>query len=283
MPDARCEVRVTGRVAASGWRAELALGLGPAAGRTRLLHKRQLGPLTVQRPFYPEGEVCHLYVLHPPGGVVGGDRLDIDVDVAAGGHALITTPGAAKLYRSAGPTAVVEQRLRVAQGATLEWFPLESILFPGARVRARTRVDLTDEARFIGWELYSLGRPVIGERFDSGTLTAGLALHRDGRPLLAELLRVEGRRHLDGPSGLRGHPVCGTFAATGCDRAALDAARGVAADGVSLGITLLDDLLVARALSGTTEPVQRLFCALWRVLRPGLLRRDACPPRIWAT
>ena len=114
----------------AGWQARLDLGFEQRAGRTVLAHKRQFGPLTVQRPFYPEGGPCHLYVLHPPGGVVGGDRLAVSVLVAEGAHALITTPGAAKFYRSAGPRADVVQRLSVDAGGALEWFPQENILFP---------------------------------------------------------------------------------------------------------------------------------------------------------
>ncbi len=268
-----------------GWRAELALGCERRGARTVLAGKRQLGPLTVQRPFYPEGEVCHLYVLHPPGGIVGGDSLAIDVDLGPGARALVTTPGAGKFYRSAGDDALLTQRLSVAAGAGLEWFPQESILFPGARVRSRTEIALQADASFIGWELLSLGRPVIGERFDSGALRAGFSITRDGRPLLMDRLSVTRPHHLDGPSGLRGWPVTGTFVATGCDAGAVRAAREAvgAPSGLLLGITLLDDLLVARGLAGTSEPLQRVFCALWTTLRPMLLGRAACPPRIWAT
>jgi len=291
MPDAAAFVTAAVAVPSAdaplqcGWRAELLLCCEQRGGRTVLARKRQFGPLTLQRPFYPEESVCHLYLLHPPGGVVGGDSLAVDIDLESGTRALVTTPGATKFYRSAGADALVTQRLSVAAGAELEWFPQEAILFPGARVRSRTEVALQSDARFIGWEILSLGRPVIGERFDSGALHAGLSVSRDGRPLLMDRLRITLPRHLDGPSGLRGRPVTGTFVATGCDASALQVAReaaGSLAD-VLLGITLLDDLLVARCLAGTSEPVQRVFCGLWAALRPMLLGREACPPRIWAT
>jgi urease accessory protein len=272
-------------VTAAGWRAELDLRCELRDDRTRLVGKRQLGPLTLQRPFYPEGDVCHLCLLHPPGGVVGGDSLRIQVDIAPGAHALATTPGASKFYRSAGADALLEQRLRVEAGGVLEWFPQESILFPGARVRSRTEIALLGDARFIGWEMLSLGRPVIAERFDAGSLSVALRISRDGRPLLADLLRVTEPRHLDGPAGLRGQPVSGTFVAVGCNAAMLEATRGLLAapQGLLFGATLLDDLLVARCLAGTTEPMQQVFFTLWQALRPMVLGRDACAPRIWAT
>jgi urease accessory protein len=271
--------------APEGWLGRLELGFEPRGGRTVLAHRRREGPLTVQRPFYPGDGACHLYLLHPPGGVVGGDRLEIGVSVDAGAHALVTAPGAAKLYRSAGNEAVLEQRLGIAEGGVLEWLPHEAILFPGARVRQRTRVELARDARFLGWELQSLGRPAIGERFASGSADLGLTVLRDGRPLLAERLCLRTEADIDGPSGLRGFPVTATLVATGAGEEDLVACREAATipPGLLLGITRLDDLLVARCLARSVEPVHRLFVALWGILRPRLVGREACPPRIWAT
>ena len=273
-----------------GWHAALHLRCerrpGPAGPRTVLVRKHQLGPLTLQRAFHPEGAPCHLYPLHPPGGVVGGDRLELRLDVTSGAHALVTTPGAAKFYRSAGETARQDQLLAVAPGGVLEWFPQPAILFPGARVASRSEIRLRGDARFLGWEVLCLGRPAIGERFAHGSLDAGLRLWRHGRVLLAERLRVTDAADLDRPTGLRGWPVTGTLLASGVVAADVDAARAVAgqcAGDVLTGVTLLDDLLVARALADSTEPVQRLFCALWCALRPRLLGLTAMPPRIWAT
>ncbi len=274
-----------------GWRAELHLRCeqrpGPAGPRTVLAQKHQLGPLTLQRAFYPEGAPCHLYPLHPPGGVVGGDQLDIRLQVGPGAHVLATTPGAAKFYRSLGDAADQRQLLTVDAGGVLEWLPQPAILFPGTRVRAQTDIQLTGDARFLGWEVLALGRPVIGERFTQGTLDAALRLTRDGRPVLTDRLRVAGLADLERPGGLRGRPVTGTLLATGATAPDLDAALAAAADaaaaGTLIGVTLLGDVLVARALADATEPLQRVFSALWLALRPRLLGREAVPPRIWAT
>jgi len=270
---------------ASGWSARLDLGFERRAGRTVLTASRRQGPLCVQRPFYPEEEVCHLYLLHPPGGVVGGDRLELDVHVREKAQVLLTTPGATKFYRSTGAQAVQRQRLRIEAGGVLEWFPQENILFPGAEVRSHTRLELTGDARLLGWEIQVLGRPVIGERFRSGTADLGLDIERDGRPLLSERLRLERGDALDGPSGLRGHPVVGTFLATGTRAEDLTAGReGSTPPGdTPFAMTLLDDLLVARCLAESVESVRRIFATLWGLLRPRLLGRAACPPRIWMT
>lgn len=267
------------------WHARLDLVLEPRGERTALVHKRQYGPLSVQRPFHPEGAPCHLYVLHPPGGVVGGDRLNIDLRVRAGAHALLTQPGAAKFYRSAGATARQRQVLRAAAGGVLEWLPQEMILFPGARLQADTTVALEPGARFFGWELSSLGRPVIGERFEPGRADLGLRIECDGRPLLLDRLRIDEGVGLDGPSGLRGLPVNGTLIATGADAEVLATARAVSAQWPALTVaaTRLDDLLVVRGLASRVEPLMLCFRALWQELRPRLLGIRASPPRIWAT
>ncbi len=268
----------------AGWRALLELRFEAVGGRTVLAGKRHHGPLTVQRPFYPEGAPAHIYVLHPPGGLVGGDELDLSVSVGAGAHALITTPGAAKLYRSAGPRARQTQRLIVAPGGVLEWFPQENILFPGAHADLLTEVRLGGDARFIGWEVHCLGRPVIGERFATGTADMGLKVSRDGAPLLIERLRVDGETSLEGASGLRGFPVSATFIASGTSAEALGAVRaGLPRPDLVCSATRVEDLLVARCLARGSEPVRRFFVALWGILRPGLIGREPCPPRIWET
>jgi urease accessory protein len=268
-----------------GWQASIALGFAERSGRTVLVSRRHRGPLAVQRPFYPEGPPCHVYLLHPPGGVVGGDRLDIAVEVADGAHALVTTPGAAKLYRSAGPRAWQTQALLVAAGGILEWLPQENILFPGANAALSTRVDLEPGARFIGWEIHSLGRPAIGERFTAGVADLSLEIRRARVPLMLDRLRLNDGVGLDGPAGLRGFPVTGTLLATGAGPQDLAAVRAqCAADSRALwGATLLGDLLVARCLAPGTEPARRLFVAIWGTLRPSLLGCPACPPRIWGT
>jgi urease accessory protein len=274
-----------GSAACTGWQARLQLEIALRYGRSRVVGKHRIGPLTIQRPFYPEGAPCHLYLLHPPGGVVGGDDLALDIHVGSGAHALVTSPGATKFYRSAGPRCRQRQRLCVSAGGVMEWFPHANILFPGALCTLDTCVELAGNACFMGWEIQCLGRPAIAERFDEGRAEIGLTLLRDTKPLLRERLRAAGNASLEGPAGLRGFPVSATFLATGADRDALALARARLAEtaGYPVGATLIDELLLIRALAPEVEPVSRLFVDLWCDLRPSLVGRCACAPRIWAT
>jgi urease accessory protein len=266
----------------SGWSARLRLGFRSVSGRTVLAQRQRQGPLSVQRPFYPEGDVCHVYLLHPPGGVVGGDRLQIDTELASRSHALLTTPGATKFYRSAGPLARQRQHLQVDTDACLERLPQENIFFPGAQVDLRTRIDLRGDARLAFWELHCLGRPAIGEDFDQGGLDSRLEVWRDERPLLMERLRVDarGRRYA---SILNGHPVAATALFSHAREEHLLSARELVAADADSGVTLLDDLLVVRYLGGSTERARKLFAAIWSDLREPLLQRHAIIPRIWNT
>lgn len=264
---------------AQGWSAHLQLTFARRAARTCIVERQHRGPLLVQRPFYPEGDVCHAYIVHPPGGVVGGDELRLEVDTRDAAHALLTTPAAAKFYRSDGRTAHQNQILR-ADDTTLEWLPQESIFYPQARVRSSTRIELGSRARFIGWEIACLGLPARKQPFDEGELRLHLELWADGSPLLIDRLRISG----GGTRwGLGGHEAIGTLLAYPATRAMAEAVRSLQQPGVELGVTLVDKVLICRALAAQAEPVKRAFIASWQTLRPLLLDRPAVLPRIWAT
>lgn len=267
-----------------GWQAALRLGFRASDARTVLAERQRRGPLAVQRPFYPEGGICHVYLLHPPGGVVGGDVLDIDVGLDRAASALVTTPGATKFYRSAGPTACQKQDLRLAPDTTLEWLPQENIFFPGARVQLQTHIAMQTGSRLAYWEIQCLGRPAIDESFDSGQLDSRLTLSRDGRLLISDRLRVNpaSRTRL---SLLAGHAVTGTLMIGPADDAAVAACRELLQpeDCGHAGATLVEDILVVRYLGDSTEQARRLFTDIWQALRADIMGHQPCVPRIWAT
>lgn len=268
----------------TGWEAQLRLRFAERNGKTILVENQHKGPLTVQRPLYPEGQVCHTYILHPPGGVVGGDKLHLDIEVKPGAAALVTTPGATKFYRSGGRLAMQEQQLQ-ANGSSLEWFPQDSIIHPGAECSLATRIELDRQARFIGWEILSLGLPAQQQPFNPGRLESCLALSREGRPLLLDRLRVEGPGELDGPAGLRSFPVSAIFLATNAKKSLVEEIRSILPDDPRhlAGVTLMGELLVVRYLGYSTFHARDVFTRVWATLRPALLNRRPCLPRIWAT
>lgn len=269
-------------VADPGWEAELKLGFESRGGRTVLTERRHRGPLAVQRPFYPEGDVCHVYLLHPPGGVVGGDRLNIRVNAGNGSRALLTTPAAGKFYRSEGPTARQSVHLTAGRTAVLEWLPQESIFYRGARLVSNVDVDLAESARFIGWESFCFGRPASGEAFDRGSAVLRWSVRVNGKPLLIERFEVD-EQVLKANWGLQGQPIGASLYAYPASLKSLEQVRAIAGDCPSFGATLIDRLLVCRILDRQIEPLRRLWVELWRAVRPDVIGREACLPRIWAT
>lgn len=270
---------------AHGWKAQLNLTYEHRAGCTRLIENSHTGPLRVQLPLYPEGEVCHTYILHPPGGVVAGDQLEVKVTVNPNSHALLTTPGATKFYRSSGATAAQRQHLKV-NGGMLEWFPQDNIIFPGAIADIDTQIHLDNEARFIGWEVLCLGLPTRQEPFTEGSLINRLVIFRNNQPVFLERLAINSPNDLATPAGLRGKPVVATFIASNADLSILDDVRQFQreSDRMSmLGFTLVEDLLIGRYFGDSTFEARELFQEVWNTLRPVLLSRPACAPRIWAT
>jgi urease accessory protein len=274
----------------TGWDAQLALSFARRGDASMLARKSHRGPLVVQKMLHPEGPgVCQAIVVHPPGGIAGGDRLNLDIALGRNAHAQLTTPGAAKWYRSAGATASQTIAAKVAAGATLEWLPQEMIVFAGARAELATEIALEGDATFIGWDIVSLGRAASGERFDRGRYRQRIELVRDGALLWAERTSLDaGDRVLASPAGLNGHPMFGTFVAaarsiagdllTACRSVAIDSTRGIEG-----AVTCLPGVLIARCRGASPEAARQWFAGLWQAVRPALVGRAAVPPRIWNT
>lgn len=278
------------RSRAEGWQAELALGFERRAHQTVLRDVSHRGPLRVQRPFYPERDgTCHVYVLHPPGGVVGGDELTVRVRGRDAGRALVTTPGATKLYKSGGQRAELRQTFALEDAFCFEWLPQETIAFEGARASLSTHVKLAVDASYAGWEVLCLGRPAAGERFASGQLRMTYTLERAGKLLWVERARFDGGdAALTAPWGLSGRPVVGTFVvapAVAPDESWVEAVRAAVkpSEPHSFAVTLLTGVLVLRYLGSHAHEASALFRQAWGVLRPRYARAAAVPPRIWHT
>ncbi|MCK5917239.1 MAG: urease accessory protein UreD [Cocleimonas sp.] len=275
-----------------GWKAKLELAFqannkGGNHTRTIISHRQHKGPLAIQRPFYPEGDVCHVYLLHPPGGVVGGDQLHIDVHLKDQAQVLITTPGATKFYRNTGQLAHQKQQLKISDGCALEWFPQENIFFDNTHAQLTTTILLEKSARFMGWEIQCYGRPAANELFSTGQVTTKLEIIRDGKPLLLDRLQLNNDNEINSPSCINHYPCFGTFISTHATQALLDKARlavvTIEQENIEIGLTLIDDLLIARCLGQYSEQVSTVLKIVWSSLRDEVMQRPVCLPRIWAT
>ncbi|MBB2493422.1 urease accessory protein UreD [Aquipseudomonas ullengensis] len=266
------------------WHAELELAYARQQDWTRPVLRRHLGPLRVQKHLHAEGpQVCQHIIVHPPGGIAGGDTLHISATVGDNAWAQLTSPGAAKWYRAAGP-AQQRVELRVAPGATLEWLPQETIVYAGAQAELQTTIELHGDARLLYWDMVALGRPACDERFASGHFQSHLDIRRDGQLLWHERQRIAGDDGLlDSPIGLAGQPVFATLLVTGDVSAELLERCRELPSRVRGNLSQLPGLLVARCLASEALHARAWLIELWRLLRPELLGRDAVPPRIWST
>jgi urease accessory protein len=265
-----------------GWQASLQLGFVRRGDKTVLSRRQHRGPLTVQRPFYPEGGICHVYLLHPPGGVVAGDCLAIDIGLAEGAEALLTTPAAGKFYRSSGKQAVQKVSMQIDAGAVMEWLPQETIVYEGARLSSITEIELFDDARFLGWEILALGRPAAGEGFSVGEAELNWRISRNNKPLLMEKLHLDAKA-FNARWGLQGRSCCGTLFATSASKQSLEIVRELIGESPGKGVTLIDDLLICRASADQAETVRRFFEQARAMIRHDIMRRETYAPRIWAT
>ena len=274
------------------WHAQLDLDYRLEAGRTvaRHLHK---GPLRILQSLYPEGDaICHNVLVHPPGGLVGGDTLDLNISVATGAHGLVTTPGATRFYRSDGELALQRTAIHVATDARMEWLPLEAIAYNGCLAENRLTLTLAPGAELLGWDVTALGLPFAGKPFESGHFcqhleVPGVWLERANIKALDALL-------LNSPLGLAGHRCFATLffmAGSKLDRKrrqeALDAARGVVEAHTlcaTAGVTSPDgQVVLVRVLAPVVEPAMALLRAVWLAWRSHFWQLDVTSPRIWST
>lgn len=263
-----------------------------AAPRTlaRFLHN---GPLRILQSLYPEGDaVCHNVLVHPPGGLVGGDTLEIKITAAAGSHGLVTTPGATRFYRSDGATALQDTHIHLATGARLEWLPLETLCYSGCQAENRLQATLDEGAEMLGWDITALGLPHANLPFVQGTLRQHIAMPSVW--LEQGQIDAHDTRLMDGPLGLAGNRCMATLfflAGTPLDRArraeALDVARSIIDTHTlrdTAGATSPDGrVVVVRALAPVVEPAMQLMRQIRAAWRSHFWQQAPTNPRIWST
>ncbi len=270
------------------WLADLQLKFVCHEGRTFLAKKQHSGPLVIQKTLYPEGGgICHGIIIHPPGGVAGGDQLSLTAELGWQAHVLLTTPGAGKWYKANGQSACQKLSFNLEKAAILEWLPQETIIFDAAQAGFVTQVELASGACYAGWEILCLGRQASGEKFTDGRLRQRMRIMREGRQIWGEFADLYGGDALlDSPVGLNGCTVTATFviAAGATPPEVLEACRHVVpTDSGHWGVTALPEVFSARYVGNSAQVAREYFEALWAILRPWYAAREARRPRIWNT
>ena len=273
------------------WHARLDIGYTLQGDKT-LARFSHSGPLRILQSLYPEGDaVCHNVLVHPPGGLVGGDKLDIAVTAAAGSHGLITTPGATRFYQSLGESALQRTHIKLAAGARAEWLPQEALCYSGCLAENHLTLVLAPGAELMGWDVTALGLPSADQPFVQGSFCQHIEL--PGVWLERARIRADDQLLLNSPLGLAGQRCIATLffvAGSKLERPrrqqALDLARQVM-DAHTLhklaGATSPDaQVVVVRVLAPLVEPAMGLLKQIWKTWRQHFWGKAAPNPRIWS-
>lgn len=274
-------------IATKHWQARLELGFAKRDDRSYLAHRLHTGPLVVQKSLHPEGtDICHAIVVHPPGGVAGGDALQLHVNVDAGARALLTTPGAGKWYKANGTKATQSLQFQLAAGSGLEWFPQENILFDAAEVGFSADVHLAADATLAAWDIVCLGRQAQQETWQRGLYQLNQRITRNGQLIWNERARMQADDLVKSSRvGLGKAAVFGTFlvCAGTVPAEVLQACREIMVADANIGITALPEVLCIRYVGNASQQARQYFEQCWQLLRPWYYQKDAVRPRIWNT
>lgn len=269
---------------ARSWQGHLALEFAQRSDRTILSRSQVQAPLKVQRPFYPEDDQsCHAVMLHTAGGIVGGDRLSISVQLQPGAQALVTSAAATKVYRTNGLEAQQQVQIQVGEGACLEWLPQETIVFDGALYRQQFKIELAAGATWIGWDLTRLGRSARGEQFDGGEWRSRTEVWQNDRLIWVDPQWIQGGSDMmTSLHGLASCPVIGTFVLMGpqIPKELIEELRSQITL-PQLSLTRLQAGLLCRYRGDSTTEAKRALIKLWQLLRQEFLGRSVSVPRVW--
>lgn len=268
------------------WLGKLDLNFSLKDGRSVLSRNNHSGPFLVQKSFYSDNDnncIPHVYLLHPPGGLVGGDQLMLSVQLEPDSKALITTPGSAKFYRTNGRYVFQEYVFKLLSNSSLEWLPQSSIFFPKTKAKINTIFKISQGARIISFDMLCFKD--FNETISAYPEEVDIFLHIS-LPCsvgLRDRLKINALNCFNKLSGFR--MVALLFAAPS-DEILLKQVRALIKPISNIqigGVTLLDELLVVRLLSNDNQKMKIVLYNIWSVLRPSIIGRKAVMPRIWFT
>jgi len=271
-----------------GWKGFLSFSLVPSAERTVVKDKRHYGPLVLQRPYYQEINRPSILIIHPPGGIAGGDILETSIDVKQNAKGLISTPAATKFYRSNGATASQIQSIQMQGQSELEWLPQETLFFNQSYSKNRIVFNLqSKQNKLIAWDIVGLGRPFSGEFFKQGQLFQSLELYLENELVFVDRLRIDPTTELlKGKAGFNEQTLFATALIYSDDDKAIEQAMSLLQQqewSISLGVTQLDNLIVLRALDDDLDKIKEALYQAWCLVRPSILGLPVIKPRIWNT
>ncbi|MBO0734949.1 MAG: urease accessory protein UreD [Alphaproteobacteria bacterium] len=265
------------------------IGFARDGGVTRLTHLYQRDPLRVMFPTTGAGDPPLAMIVTTSGGLVAGDRLDIAVRAEADTAAHITSSAAEKVYRSTGRTTTISQFLSVDARAIIEFLPLETILFDGARLNRQTVVELGPASGFLGGDIVVFGRRARGERLTHGFVREVWQVRRNGKLIWGDALHLEDdvARLIDDPACFDGAAAFASMILSPpheCPQGFLGAAPAIRPSDpavIRAGVTTVAGLVIARWLAYDTAALRRAYADLASRFRSAALGLPSHLPRSW--
>ncbi|ADV33909.1 urease accessory protein ureD [Candidatus Blochmanniella vafra str. BVAF] len=272
-----------------GWLGKLELSFSLKKRRSVLVKNSHLGPFMVQKSFYPEDDEMtpHVYLLHPPGGMVGGDQLRLLVNLEPGSRALLTTPSFSKFYRTNGKVAYQENFFRIKSNAVLEWIPQGNIFLPKSKARIHTTFQLDKGACMISFEILCFGSTnIIGVHEIPKKIDVSLYICKFGCVGLRDRLRVSDQQENCVNTQLGGFKISAFLFAIPANLMMLkqvqQLVRSIVDEQIG-GATLLNTLLIVRLLGNDSHKLRKLLFRIWSIIRPVIIGKKAVIPRVWFT
>jgi urease accessory protein len=261
--------RAVGRVAFT-----VAAGLG--GSRRGRVHEE--GSLRVRFPNGNRQAALDAVLVNTAGGMTGGDRFHVDIDVGAAARLTVTTAAAEKIYRSLGPDTEIDVKLNVGAGGALKWLPQETILFDQVRLRRVIDVTLARDATLLLAEATVFGRSAMGEAVREGRLFDGRRVRVDGALVFAECNRLDGEiaQRLECCAIAKGGVGVASVIKVPGSEADAEAVRAVQNDFASeVGVSAWNGLAVARLVAPDGAALRRDLAGVLTALDAGPL------PRLW--
>ena len=300
-PDIKTGTRPIGVIKSRKWIANLVLDFSYSALGTQLRRTKRNGPLSVQKAFYPEGRDCaHIYLLHPPAGIVSGDELYVDINIDDNAHTLVTTPGANRFYRARKDASIgISKQVQVTalnlkNEAKCENFPQETIVYNGADGFNTVNIHLTNTSIYLGWDISCMGLPSSEQLFTEGQYSQLNRVFVDGALQYHDHIVISSKNNLlHHLAGLAGKSVFGTFLVHAPQQLSQSKRKQLIEEmrhiiesqngQKHISITDIDGLLVIRYLGDHAQQCKKFFLLLWQIIRPLTLEKKATQPRIWYT
>jgi len=270
-----------------GMTGAVKLAFANSGGKTHLADLYQTSPLRVLFPNAAQDDILSAALVTTSGGLVGGDRLSIEVKLDAYTNVQVIGQAAEKIYRSNGPDTIFEADLTVGENAWLEWLPQETIVFDQARLRRKTSVDVATGGTFLGAEILVFGRTAMGESFDAGLVRDAWDVRQNGKLVWQDALYLSEdiKSILNHPAGFD-RARCAATSILVCGDAGdyLDFVRALlstAPDGVNCAATVTNGILVTRWMALEAQDLRKCFGEYWAAMRHELKGLPQTMPRLW--